>query len=57
MRWLEGSVLFAVEMLGNHVAVDHNNSEDAEGNLSRLFTSEHNVSIVGAALKPGCRGS
>lgn len=55
--WLEGSELFAVETLENHVAVDHNNSEDAKGNLSLLFTSEHNVSIVGVALKPGCRGS
>lgn len=54
---LEGSELFAVEMLEKHVAVDHKNCEDAKGNLSPLFTSEHNVSIVGAALKPGCRGS
>lgn len=44
--------LLAVKMLGTMVAVDHNNSEDGKGNLSPLFTSKHNVSIVGAPLKP-----
>lgn len=44
--------LLVVKIFGTMVAVDHNNSEDGKGNLSPLFTSKHNVSIVGAPLKP-----
>lgn len=56
--WLEGSVQSSWQWkcLGTMVAVDHNNSEDGKGNLSPLFTSQHKVSIVGAALKPWCWG-
>lgn len=38
------------------MAVDHNNSEDGKGNLSPLFTSKHNESIVGTALNLGAGG-
>lgn len=38
------------------MSVDHNKSEDGKGNLSPLFTSQHNIPIVSAALKPWCWG-